>query len=103
MPSPALPLTLTPLTRTPSGVDPGPADQTAYTRDASFYDSRTSAFATYRRNLVDALPLRRGDIVLDVGCGTGLCFERVRSRIGADGVIIGIDASREMLAVAAER
>jgi len=84
---------------------PGPAGsgQTAYTRDASAYDARTSAFDTYRRRLVDLLPLRRGDVVLDVGCGTGLLFERVRSRIGADGVIVGVDASREMLAMAAQR
>ena len=82
----------------------GSADeQTAYTRDASAYDTRTSAFETYRHRLVDLLPLRRGDVVLDVGCGTGLCFERVRSRIGSDGVIVGVDASREMLAMAAAR
>ena len=79
------------------------ASQTAYTRDASAYDTRTSAFETYRRRLVDLLPLRRGDVVLDVGCGTGLCFEQVRSRIGAEGVIVGVDASREMLAMAARR
>ena len=79
------------------------ASQTAYTRDASAYDTRTSAFETYRRRLVDLLPLRRGDVVLDVGCGTGLCFEQVRSRIGAEGVIVGVDASRDMLAVAARR
>ena len=77
--------------------------QTAYTRDASAYETRTSAFETYRRRLVDLLPLRRGDVVLDVGCGTGLCFERVRSRVGSEGVIVGVDASRDMLAVAADR
>jgi demethylmenaquinone methyltransferase/2-methoxy-6-polyprenyl-1,4-benzoquinol methylase len=80
-----------------------PTDQVAYTRDASFYDSRTSAFDTFRRRLVDLLPLRRGDVVLDVGCGTGLCFEQVRDRVGAEGAIVGVDASPEMLAVAADR
>ena len=38
-------------------------EQTAYTRDAAAYDTRTSAFESYRRRLVDLLPLRRGDIV----------------------------------------
>jgi SAM-dependent methyltransferase len=88
------------------GTEPAPPAvpvQPAYSRDAAAYDTRTSAFEVYRRRMVDLLPLRRGDVVLDVGCGTGLCFEQVRSRIGAEGVIIGVDASRDMLAVAAER
>jgi SAM-dependent methyltransferase len=79
------------------------AEQTAYTRDAAQYDTRTSAFDVYRRRLVDLLPLRRGDVVLDIGCGTGLCFEQVRGRVGAEGAIVGVDASREMLTLAAAR
>lgn len=101
MPSPAHPRSLSVSAHGPP--NPAVPEQVAYTRDASFYDTRTSTFDTYRRRLVDLLPLRCGDIVLDVGCGTGLCFEQVRDRIGAEGAIIGIDASREMLAVAAAR
>jgi SAM-dependent methyltransferase len=86
-----------------SDTEPVTAEQAAYTRDASAYDSRTSAFDTYRRKLVDLLPLQRGDVVLDIGCGTGLCFEQVRGRVGAEGVIVGVDASRDMLSVAAAR
>jgi demethylmenaquinone methyltransferase/2-methoxy-6-polyprenyl-1,4-benzoquinol methylase len=99
MPSFALPVLVPtlPAARKPAG------SQTAYTRDASAYDTRTSAFESYRRRLVDLLPLSRGDVVLDVGCGTGLCFERVRSRVGPEGVIVGVDASRDMLAMAAAR
>jgi SAM-dependent methyltransferase len=118
--SPSLPLDLaleleavgTPSTEAPHGpvrvaaaapARPAAPAQPAYSRDATTYDARTSAFEVYRRRLVELLPLRRGDAVLDVGCGTGLCFEQVRSRVGADGLIIGVDASRDMLAVAAER
>jgi SAM-dependent methyltransferase len=100
MPIPVPPV---PVTLHPVSCDDTACDQIAYTREASSYDSRTSAFDTYRRLLIDLLPLQPGDVVLDVGCGTGLCFEQVRGRIGADGVIVGVDASRDMLAVAAER
>ena len=92
-----------PVPPVPVSLLPSSQYQAAYSRDASSYDSRTSAFETYRRLLVDLLPLQPGDVVLDVGCGTGLCFEQVQSRIGADGVIVGVDASRDMLAMAAER
>jgi hypothetical protein len=48
--------------------------QPAYSQDARSYDHRTSAFQAYRQAIVGALPLRRGQAVLDVGCGTGLCY-----------------------------
>lgn len=79
------------------------ASRPAYGPEATRYDVRTSAFQTYRRMLVDALPLRRGDVVIDVGCGTGLCFPLIRQRIGPEGRIVGVDASPDMLAIAAER
>ncbi len=77
--------------------------QTAYARDAVDYDTRTSAYARYRTMIVDLLPLRPGDTVIDAGCGTGLCFEAVQQRIGPDGVLVGVDAAPDMLSVAAER
>ncbi len=75
----------------------------AYARDAVEYDSRTSAFARYRRMIVDALPLRAGDTVIDAGCGTGLCFAALQERIGPEGVVVGVDAAPDMLELAAER
>lgn len=75
----------------------------AYGRDAAHYDARTGSFERYRRQVVDQLPLRRGDVVLDVGCGTGLCFAQIHDRIGPGGTIIGVDAAPDMLAVASER
>jgi demethylmenaquinone methyltransferase/2-methoxy-6-polyprenyl-1,4-benzoquinol methylase len=72
----------------------------AYAEHADRYDQDTSAHDPWRRSLVDALPLRPGDTVLDVGCGTGLCFPHLLDRIGPSGVIIGLDPAPEMLAVA---
>ena len=74
---------------------------TAYARDAIEYDRRTSAFERYRGMIVDALPLRRGDTVIDAGCGTGLCFAAVQERIGPEGTLVGVDAAPEMNGVCA--
>jgi len=80
-----------------------PSTLPAYGRLAAAYDSRTASYQRYRDEVVAELPLRRGDTVLDVGCGTGLCFAEVRERIGPEGTIVGVDAAPEMLAVASAR
>jgi demethylmenaquinone methyltransferase/2-methoxy-6-polyprenyl-1,4-benzoquinol methylase len=77
--------------------------QAAYDRDACSYDSRTATYQKYRRDTVDRLRVRRGDVVLDVGCGTGLCFGPVRDKIGSSGRVVGIDESPQMIELAAER
>jgi ubiquinone/menaquinone biosynthesis C-methylase UbiE len=77
--------------------------QVAYGRDACSYDRRTATYRRYRRATVDALPVRHGDVVLDVGCGTGLCFEHLLDKVGATGHVVGIDGSVPMVELAAER
>lgn len=52
---------------------------------------------------VDRLQLRRGEVVVDVGCGTGLNFEYVMDRVGPSGAVIGVDLSPDMLRVTRER
>jgi SAM-dependent methyltransferase len=73
----------------------------AYGSRAGHYNQRTDAFRQWREQLVLSLPLRPGDTVLDVGCGTGLCLPLLHRRVGPTGTIIGIDESEQMLAVAA--
>jgi len=81
----------------------GVAGQPAYHEHARSYDQRTSAFQDYRRAVVEALPLCRGQVVLDVGCGTGLCHGSLLDKVGPQGRVVGIEESPEMVAVARER
>ena len=81
----------------------GGVRQPAYRDHARSYDQRTSAFQDYRRAVVEALPVRRGQVVLDVGCGTGLCHGPLLDKVGPEGSVVGIEESPEMAAVARER
>lgn len=83
-----------------AGAEPVPE---TYRSQAGRYDQRTSAFHHWRELLVDKLSVRRGDTVLDVGCGTGLCLPLLRRKVGASGTIVGIDESEQMLEVAGQR
>lgn len=57
-----------------------------------------------RRALVRAaLGATAGDAVLDVGCGPGFYAAEVLDEVGPDGRVVGIDASPQMLAIAADR
>ena len=80
-----------------------PSALQAYRGQAGGYDRRTGAFQHWRDRLVARLPARPGDTVLDVGCGTGLCLPSLQQKVGPTGTIVGIDASEEMLEVAASR
>jgi protein-L-isoaspartate O-methyltransferase len=77
--------------------------QAAYSEDAYSYDQRTAAFQSYRQAIVEALPVDPGQVVLDVGCGTGLCCGMLLEKVGSAGGVIGIEASPEMAAIARER
>jgi ubiquinone/menaquinone biosynthesis C-methylase UbiE len=57
----------------------------------------------WRREAIQALNLKRGDTVVDIGCGTGLNFRLLQEAIGPEGQIIGVDLSEAMLAEARER
>ena len=53
----------------------------------------------YRKKAVEHLNLNKGDLVVDLGCGTGLCFPLLMEKIGPNGKLIGVDISTEMLYV----
>jgi len=79
------------------------AGSEAYHSQAGRYDQRTDAFRRWREIVVEHLPAQRGDTVLDVGCGTGLCLPLLQRKVGPSGTIVGIDASAQMLEVAGAR
>lgn len=56
-----------------------------------------------RRQAVQALQLRPGDTVVEVGCGTGLNFALLEKAVGPDGQIVGVDLTDAMLAQARRR
>ena len=74
-----------------------------YRRLASSYDLSTAWLEPYRRRAISQLRLRAGDVVLDVGCGTGLSFAPIQAAIGPQGRLIGIEPSPDMLAAARAR
>jgi SAM-dependent methyltransferase len=74
-----------------------------YRRRAGVYDLELALFEQIRRQAVARLALQRSDVVLDVGCGTGLSLALLRHGVGARGQIVGIEQSPEMIAIARER
>lgn len=53
---------------------------------------------SWRRALVDAVGLRLGERVLDVGTGTGGTLDEARRRVGPGGMAVGVDFTPAMLA-----
>jgi ubiquinone/menaquinone biosynthesis C-methylase UbiE len=77
-----------------------------YTVAARSYDVLSGERLVYRAGRVagiELLQLKRGDVVLDVGCGTGLNLPLLAAAVGPAGLVIGLDRSPQMLAVAQHR
>lgn len=68
-----------------------------YRSRARIYDLELLLFEPVRVRAIDLLRLKKGDRVLDVGCGTGLSFWSLENLIGPEGSIVGIEQSPEML------
>ena len=53
--------------------------------------------------LVALLKLKAGDVVADIGIGTGYIARRISPKIGETGVIYGVEIQQEMLDILAEK
>jgi SAM-dependent methyltransferase len=71
-----------------------------YDAMARAYELRTLSGDQWRRELVARLAPRPGEVILDVGCGTGRNFEQIQQWMGPSGRLIGVEQSPEMLAQA---
>jgi arsenite methyltransferase len=56
-----------------------------------------------RRRARAPLYLRRGETVLDVGCGPGFTTAEIAEEVGPGGRVVGVDTSESMLALARRR
>ncbi|MGH7233070.1 MAG: class I SAM-dependent methyltransferase [Nitrospiraceae bacterium] len=57
-------------------------------------------FRPWASRLIEYAKPQRGERVLDVACGTGIAARQIAPRVGSDGTVVGLDLSRNMLAVA---
>ncbi len=81
-----------------------------YRKRATWYDFTANLYYVigirefaYRKMAVRSLALKRGDTVVEIGCGTGLNFRFLRAAVGPEGKIVGVDLSADMLTAACER
>ncbi len=87
-----------------------PADvERVYSNIATWYDQSFEVIFNkflrfdekrYRTKAVDALNLKEGDCVLDIGCGTGRNFFFIQRRVGLSGRMVGLDYTEGMMKIA---
>jgi S-adenosylmethionine-diacylgycerolhomoserine-N-methlytransferase len=74
-----------------------------YSWQSQLYDATRWTFLYDRNAILDDLELSTGQIVVEVGCGTGRNFEGILNRIGETGEILAVDCARPMIEQCAKR
>ena len=75
-------------------------------RLAPFYDLMTWLIGfgrDFRLKSLSIVPLKKGERVLDVGCGTGTLTILTGEKVGLQGLVAGIDASNQMIKLALKK
>ncbi len=67
---------------------------------AGSYELQLAPYEFIRRMAIEHLQLRPGQVVLDLGCGTGMSLPLLREGVGPSGRVVAVDQSPEMLALA---
>jgi arsenite methyltransferase len=74
-----------------------------YREKAAHYDASAQFTMPLRKRTIALLGLKPGDVVLDVGAGTGLSYGLLRDAVGSSGHVLAFEQSPEMFAHAQAR
>jgi len=72
-------------------------------RAARRLEIQDAHFAEVSEHLLDDLAVRPSDRVLEFGCGPGGFSARILKRLGAGGVLVGVDSSQGLLTQASDK
>jgi ubiquinone/menaquinone biosynthesis C-methylase UbiE len=70
-------------------------DQTAWIYDQRYREIQEEKY----RSIISRIKFKKGDLILDAGCGTGMLLEKIPSKQR----VIGVDFSLEMIGVARKK
>ena len=89
---------------TQSSMEQGQRIYDWWSRHPKLYRLTSVRSTAARRDLAfSRLDLADGETVLEVGCGSGVNFERLRDGVGPTGTVVGLDFSAEMVQQATQR